>query len=67
MPANFNTTIERHSYVSNEEIVSILIVGKCMRQFESPSSLTEVNVKNALIAANVVEVYFVEMALNNIA
>lgn len=56
MPAIFNTTIERDSYVSNEEIASIFTDGKCMRQLDKPNSLTEVNVKNALIAENVVVV-----------
>lgn len=65
MPAIFNTTIERDSYAWNEEIVSILIAGKCMRQFERPSSLTEVNVKNALIAENVVEVYMYNESYDN--
>lgn len=55
VPAIFKTTTERHSYVSNGEIVSILTAGKCKRQFDSPNSRIEVNVRNARIAENVVE------------
>lgn len=54
MPAIFNTTIERLSYVSKGHIVSILTAGKCMRQLDRPNSRTDVNVKNARNAENVV-------------
>ena len=55
-PAIFKTTTERHSYASeNGEMLSIFTAGKCNRQFDNPSSLIEVNVKNARIAENVVE------------
>lgn len=51
-PANLSTTIDWHSYVCTGT-VSNFVFGKCRRQFDRPSSLTEVKVKNALTAANV--------------
>lgn len=55
-PAIFKTTTDRHSYASeNGEMLSIFTAGKCNRQFDNPSSLIAVNVKNARIAENVVE------------
>lgn len=54
-PAIFKTTIDRHSYDSTGGIASIFTVGKCSRQFDKPSSRTDVRAKKPRTAANVVE------------